>query len=72
MTLDTKTTSNPKCSACNGRGWIPGDCHPCEVCGICNGFGDIDPTRHPDDAFDGNRVRREPTHISALLTRPGL
>jgi hypothetical protein len=31
--------AGPKCDACKGRGWIPGDCHPLEVCGTCNGTG---------------------------------
>jgi hypothetical protein len=31
--------AGPRCDACKGRGWIPGDCHPREVCGTCNGTG---------------------------------
>jgi hypothetical protein len=31
--------AGPACPACKGRGWNPGDCHPREVCGTCNGTG---------------------------------
>jgi hypothetical protein len=31
--------AGPRCDACKGRGWIPGECHPREVCGTCNGTG---------------------------------
>jgi hypothetical protein len=27
------------CVECKGRGWHPGDCHPSETCGVCDGSG---------------------------------
>jgi hypothetical protein len=27
------------CVECKGRGWHPGDCHPRETCGVCDGSG---------------------------------
>lgn len=30
-----------RCVPCKGRGWVPGDCHPREVCGACDGTGFI-------------------------------
>jgi DnaJ-class molecular chaperone len=55
---DSATLTPSKCDECKGRGWHHGDCHPAEICGICNGFGTIDAARHPDDVFDGRAIRR--------------
>jgi hypothetical protein len=32
-----------RCPECKGRGWHPGDCHPREECGRCDGTGRCPP-----------------------------
>ncbi len=60
-----KGETSAACTECGGRGWHPGDCHPHEVCGICDGFGWPDIDRPRCVMFDGNRVRCDRCKASA-------
>jgi hypothetical protein len=61
-TLPFPDDAGPRCDACKGRGWVPGDCHPREVCGTCNGTG------YPKSwaAEEIDRLDREVARLRAL------